>query len=285
MIIPLPKKQQGVVLVITLLMVFILAGLAITISAIPTTDQRIAANTRDQILANEAANAALAEAKTWLVNNWINNASLPKNNCGKAIQPNTFGFTNYAANQASWWTTYGCNGTKYPNTVSVPPSYIIIYLDCNASGNVNADVFLVLARGVGATTTATAFAEGTVLKGPGGGSASSGTPGARLITGSKPGFSANWTGYLANNMSAGIPQSAWGSGTVFWGGWCPSGASISVACSRNCAGQVQINGYSGSDPAPCQTKYGAWVNPGNPATVSTIQLKDGNGTWRAISCY
>lgn len=276
-----PHKQTGIVLVMTLIMVFILAGLAITISSIPTNDQRIAGNSRDMILAQQSANAAISQAKTWLGSNWVNNQSLISTplSCGRNIQATTFNVDSYVNNSSSWWSSNGCSATTYPSGLASAPVYIIKYLGPDPMNHV--DVYHIIARGVGVNPNTIAYADVITTKGVTGGvSVSSSTPGAKLTTVAIPhgGGASPYTTYTANGT--GVGNFGWGG---VWNSWCQQGVPAYGGCNRDASGRVQVWGYSGNDTPSCRYRVGPWT-AGGASAPSGVNLPSGSGNVY-IYCY
>lgn len=277
-------KQQGIVLVITLIMVFVLAGLAIIVSSIPTNDQRIAGNSRDLMLAQQAANAAIVEAKQLLAKTWINNQALNTTPlpapCGKPVNANAVKFDNYVTQNLGWWSGFGCQGSNYPAGLAAKPIYIVKYNGADA--NTHKDIYHIIARGVGINSSTVAYAD-VMVSGPAriGGAVPAGTPGSRVITYATPngGGVAARTAIMATNSFVG--GGGWGG---VWNSWCISGVPSYGGCNRDASGMVQVWGYSGNDSPPCRYRIGQWVQPGNPGAPSAISLPSGSGG-QLITCY
>lgn len=280
-------KQHGVVLVIILLMIFILAGLAVTIAMVPTQDQRIAGNFNDQVLATQAANAAIAEAEVWITTNWINNQALGNTACGQPIlNAQSYAISGYSTIGSSWWSSTGCSATNYPSGVNQAPIYIILYLGCDANNSV--DLYQIIAQGVGASPTTIVFSEKTISKGVFGTTegTDAGTSGALQVSLSVGPSGAVKRSYpLGTGMSFGVYLDDMGLFTpVTTGpnGKCLSGESGYAICQRNCVGNIRVGGYAANDTHSCEVKFGIWAATGDS---SSIQLKDQNGNMQTMTCW
>lgn len=282
------NKTQGFSLITTLCILTILGVSAVILSTNLSITHKITGNFNDQLIAKQAADAAIAEARIFIQAQAVNTSSLPTS-CGfpssTKIQNSAFSTDGYATQAATWWSNNGCSAVNYPANTTTPPMYVIKYLGCDNMNN--AFVYQIIARGNGKLASTVAHAELTLPlyaggRSPAGNNAS--TPGAYLATLNKPGCPydsrpSNEYAYLTPGTSFGAFQGGWGHCQSDFG-WCNQGVGGLSFCERNCAGQIRVGGYSGSDlPVPCQIKYGDWVTPGAGVSSITIRAYD---SWNRV---
>lgn len=279
------RRQKGVILIATMLMVSILAGLAATLSLAPITDQRAAANTADQQLAKQSMDSAIVQARQWLIWNWANTATMPVSAaCPSFPYPSgallpilgtTFNIDTYNTKPITdaFWNN-GCPSAKSPAGVAQAAKFVIKYLGYNQRDNV--DLFKIVAIGVGKTTDTTVYGERTIKYYSGGnGNVNASTPGAIQITmshGNMYAYGASAQNrYVQRKGSTGVNLGGWGWGCVE--GWCIWGCSGWMTCERDGGNRLRVSAASGSDNPACTFRLGPWVNC--PGGKSSVQVPSG----------
>jgi hypothetical protein len=269
------RAQKGIILVATLIIVSIVAGLAITLAYLPVTDQRIIANIQDQIIAKQAAEIAATDANG-AISSWRHMTALPAGTCGSGngkMQDTNFNLDNYATQPLSWWQANGCNAVSSLPGSSQGAMFIVKYLGCDINNNLS--LYQIITRGVGASPKTIAYFDKVVTSAPSGnpGGVTSSTPGAALVS-VFVGGGLQRRVWISQEGSTGFVP------TGGWNGWCQSGVAVWIGCSRNCAGQVRASGYTGGDNPPCQWRAGPWdvhsssvtlINQGSPTTLQCTQ--------------
>ncbi len=265
-----PKKfQHGMILIISLMILVVVAGLSITILSTTVSEKNLAHNTQDQIIAKEAAEYAVSMAKQEITTNWgigmtectALGCTCPSKSyaCGQSrlcyiyypcvYQNSVFTNIDPTAQNNAWWTT---NGETYylPNQESIAqPSALIIDLGCDAaSGN---NLFRIIGRGTGITSNSVAFSDTTFPMPLNSQNIGSST------TYSVYGQSEQGNILLTLNMAKSTTQSfvavAGTSSTT-----CPQGYNYYGECQLNCAGYVRVMAYTYE--SGCVNTYGAWTN-------------------------
>ncbi|MDZ7663692.1 pilus assembly PilX family protein [Thiohalophilus sp.] len=159
----LAGKQQGVVLIVSLMLLVVITLLGISGMRNTTLDERMAGNMRDLQLAFYSAESALREAEQQ-----IKVISLPPFN-------NTNGY--YETDSTLWqtidWsdTSAVIQVTTTIDEVSAPPAYYVEEMPATPSdGSLEAgiphdsEVYRITARGVGGSTTSVAILQATVRR-------------------------------------------------------------------------------------------------------------------------
>jgi len=287
------KRQKGVILIATLLMVAILAALSIALVTAPTSDQKIAGSTQDQILAKQSANAAIEEARAWLTYIWNNSTTIPVTASCPGSAPTAQGtllpilgssFSTDAYTTKAITDPFWANGCTAHNTPICDPqnpsicvaqngTYIIKYLGYYPSAVI--DLYQVIALGVGVSSSTNAYSEALIQLGPSGNNTNinQNTPGAFNVTISAGqlhawGPSTPTQRWVQRMGAAGANLGGWGWGCFV--GWCIEGVSGWQTCQVNGANQVRVSAYSGDDSPPCVTRFGPWVNC--PGGTSSLQI-------------
>lgn len=159
----LPLKQQGIVLIVSLMLLVVITLLGISGMRSTTLDERMAGNMRDLQLAFYAAESALREAEQQ-----IKVISLPPFN-------NTNGY--YETDSTRWQTIdWSSNTAVIQASTSIPgiheqPSYYVEEMPATpADGSLeagtpqNTENYRVTARGVGGSSTAVVIIQATVRR-------------------------------------------------------------------------------------------------------------------------
>ena len=280
------KDQKGIILIATLIMITILTAIIIALAVLPNNDQKMAGNAQDKAIAQQAANAALEEAKMWIAKNWNNSQTPPAGSCNYPtslpMQSSNFSMDNYY--NASFWTnTAVCSASTTPAKAAKAPQYVLKQLGCSNSDRLY--VYQIVARGYGINQSTVAYAEKLYTTGLNGNlsGANSSTPGAKAVTLSGPSMS-DYLSMISYSNPTWVPLGGqWG----FCGGYpgypifgcsgTSSGANLCIFCQRDCAGNLRITGYSGCTGVINGVNIplmGTLVGPWIPATggTSSIQL-------------
>lgn len=162
----LERRQRGMVLVVSLIILVVITLLAISAMRVTTLEERMAGNTRDRQLAFQAAEYALREAQDYLSTAVLGTFSATGGSGG------LFNSLNTAPNEDVYWmTTHDWTNTaKYISptrtgtllTGQAPPKYAIEefpYVPCTSDSlkwppPQPRSVYRVTARGSGRTTDA-----------------------------------------------------------------------------------------------------------------------------------
>jgi type IV pilus assembly protein PilX len=102
-----PTRQSGVVLFISLILLLILSMIGVTVARMQTVEERMARNENSRQLANQAAEAALRNAESLLLN------------------PPAVGF--FANNTAGLYVVSPTTGSMIPNLDFSVPANVIVY--------------------------------------------------------------------------------------------------------------------------------------------------------------
>ena len=164
--IPSHARQRGVALIISLIFLLLLTLIAVSAMQGTILQERMAGNTRNQMLAFQAAEAALSAGETQLA------ASGLPSGAGYYMNPAALPSATYTSSQDwvntfSWSSTTAATYTGSLNGVAAPPQFVVERLtstppSCKApcSNNTQATTgsgyYRITARGVGGTTNAVA---------------------------------------------------------------------------------------------------------------------------------
>jgi type IV pilus assembly protein PilX len=94
------KKQQGIVLIISMIMLLMMTLLGVTAMKTSLMEEKMAGNTRDATLAFHAAETALRDTEVWLTNQGAQ-PQATGNNSNRVWTKNSM--DPYSANAVSWW--------------------------------------------------------------------------------------------------------------------------------------------------------------------------------------
>ena len=126
------QKQQGVVLVISMILLFVMTGLVLASVNSTRLEERMAGATRDMNFSFQAAESALKDAE-----NYLTSAILPPfNDTNGLYQASTSGDDLYEDGTVDWTAAGECvpySGTAIPN-VQVQPCYYIEELNVVIAG-------------------------------------------------------------------------------------------------------------------------------------------------------
>jgi Tfp pilus assembly protein PilX len=268
------KKQQGVVILISVIMLFILAGLSITLLSNSVSQQMTTHEAQDIALAKQAANNAVESGKkavleTWAVGNTECNTS--PCTCGSGLPcvwtAATFSSLDFTQMSASSWNNFGTAITASNPNVAASPQYIIVDLGCDAVSSRNR--YLVVGRGIGGEDATIAFSQ-EILSVPinQNNASSSSTTFVNAfvdstLTSSFTMAPSTMSGSFFVNNTASL---------------CPTGTSSYAHCEMNCAGSVRVMAWTFDQG--CVPTYGPWAQ-GTNASAVTLTL---GGTSHTISC-
>ena len=109
---PGPKKQQGAVLIVSLLILLVLTMFGITGARTSTMEEKMVGNMRQQLISFQAAEAAIRDGENWLKPlikepGAVDACASPP--CA-VWEADVLQVHNYQANAFSWWQT---NGVEY----------------------------------------------------------------------------------------------------------------------------------------------------------------------------
>jgi len=173
---PATTQQQGAVLVVSLMLLIVMTLIGVTAMRTTTLEEKMSGNTRDNMLAFNAAEVALLDAENWTANT-LNALAAAFNgaNAGLYAQgsdPNILAAATWTAANS---IPYG--GPAYPN-VATQPRYIIelmgvagesgddlsvvSYDETNQSGTPYA--FRITARGTGGSNNATVLLQSNYIR-------------------------------------------------------------------------------------------------------------------------
>jgi type IV pilus assembly protein PilX len=177
---PVPKKQQGLVLVTSLLMLVVVTLLAVALFRSFGTDEKIAGNTREKQRALNAAETAEQAAEAWLQGGAGGGATTA---CAapllifpaSQICTQTFAAQNLDPTVLPW--TMGVKysaptmvtGSTGSGTYINPPQYYVAFLGAKTVSNITTSYYQIDAVGYGANANAAAVVESTytTTAGPG----------------------------------------------------------------------------------------------------------------------
>lgn len=155
---PKLQKQQGMVLVSSLVFLFVITLLGVSAMSGNSLEIRMASNAQDKAFAFQAAEGALLEVEDWLESE---TAGQPHHSLFFVLTKagtEEYPFLYNASNgRAAWdefeWTTGTYGTTNKMAAASWPPRYMIEYIasdDVNGSPNQTANQFIVTVVGYGA---------------------------------------------------------------------------------------------------------------------------------------
>jgi type IV pilus assembly protein PilX len=153
----LQKKQSGVVLVISLVMLLLLTLIGVTATQVTSLEEKMAHNMRDRNLAFQAAESALREGEAFLTQATLPSFTLAGTNglYSETATPPRF--------DDDWSVFSSVNYSGTLGGISTTPEYVIQRLGSGAGGGSSsldaatfseAEMYRVTARGVGGTATA-----------------------------------------------------------------------------------------------------------------------------------
>jgi len=102
------KKQSGIVLIISLIMLLLLTIIGVTSMQVTGLEEKMAGNFRDQNIAFQAAESTLKEAEIFLLNNPID----------ATIYDGTNGLLNFSDSEPTNFFTHGWTGSDSATTTS-----------------------------------------------------------------------------------------------------------------------------------------------------------------------
>lgn len=119
----LNNKQRGAVLVAVLLLTMVMIMLAVSSTSVVVQGERMVANSHDMSTAFQAANSALMEGETTM----LDTITVPSACTSAPCAVFSGGLPDVQDQTASWWSS---NATAYPGSLSMAnsaPRYIIEY--------------------------------------------------------------------------------------------------------------------------------------------------------------
>lgn len=169
-----PRRQQGVALFISLVLLLLLTIAGVSAVQTTTLEERMARNSHDSLMAFQSAEAALRQAETWLeanVNSVANFSPAGTNGLWKAAE---YGDAEVWENAAVWTGTGSVQVARAVPDVAAQPRYIIEWV-ATVQRTENAvilqssynslfdriEVFRITARGVGGSANSQVFLQST----------------------------------------------------------------------------------------------------------------------------
>jgi Tfp pilus assembly protein PilX len=279
---PLKKANKGSILVVSVIMLGMLAGLSISTLSNIATEFLTTQQNQDQLLAKQAADFAVAEAKRLILSNvpsgghacstFASACSCPYGVC--IWQASAFsGLDDVTAWSNGYFDCCSAVGASPNNKVAAAPRYFVVALGCNPLSKTT--VYRIIARGYGASINTRAYSQSYLEVGLSGQNA---YPGSSSPVWGWPSWGGNTiTFYLGPSTTTGAEfDSSW------WGGWCPQGNYIGASCEMNCLGQVRVKGYSAGNTG-CNWVYGDWSTGG--INYSRIPLYHPYYGWHDAYCW
>ncbi len=167
-------KENGAVLVISLIMLLVLMVLGVSSMSTVVLEEKMVGNMRDQDLAFQAAEAGIRDAETWIqplttlpTDCETSPCNVWKRNILTGLEKNNF----------TWWTNsensreFGTSDTKDLETVATDPRYIIEHqayvrdsLTVGHSPGTGRDYYRITSYGVGANASAVKVLQSTSVK-------------------------------------------------------------------------------------------------------------------------
>jgi Tfp pilus assembly protein PilX len=269
------KQQQGVVILIAMITLFILAGLSIALLSNSVAQKVITHESQDIILAKQSAEYAVEIAKksvldTWTIGNTECNTG-PTCTCATGLPcvwtASTFSGVDFTQMSASSWNGFGTTVTGANPSVYSEPQYIIVDLGCDNAANCNR--YLVVGRGVGGEASTIAFSQ-EILSVP---------TNKNNVTSSNTTFV---NAFVDNAPTASFNLSPSTISTAFFvnttSSVCAAGSSSYAHCEMSCSGNVRVMAWTFDND--CAPTYGPWAG-GSDTSAVTLTL---NGTLHTISC-
>lgn len=175
----LRHRQEGVVLVFSLLLLLIMTLIGMTAMHTTALEERMAGNMRDRNVSIQAAEAALRDSESWIAS--LGNQPLAVTTWATCSTPpcvwqlNTL--PDISSQSQSWWLNnareYGVAGTKDIAEVNTDPRYVVEAvttivnpdnLDTGQGARTGTNLYRITAHGTGATDDAQAILQSTYAK-------------------------------------------------------------------------------------------------------------------------
>lgn len=166
------RKHQGATLAISLMLLFIITILGISVIQVTQMEEKMSANFQDKLLSFTAAETALREGETWLLNQTLlpqTYSSCPAQPCVQQLHSNV----DLAEQSLSWWqANAAAYNTSLPD-VSSPPYYMIEFVqfvaDSPTLGNSSLKstgvyYYQITARASGATNNSVTVLQSTIAR-------------------------------------------------------------------------------------------------------------------------
>lgn len=118
--------QHGTTLAVSLLMLFVVTLVGVGSIQVATMEEKMSANAQDKVTSFEAAETALINGESWLIN--LSTESIPYSDCRSQCIDTLDTSLNVSAKDASWWAS---NATKFSGSMSkvkTMPHYRIEYI-------------------------------------------------------------------------------------------------------------------------------------------------------------
>lgn len=269
------RKQEGVIILVGVIMLFILAGLSITLLSNSVSEQVVAHESADIALAKQAANDAVEAGKKALLDTWAvgdTECSSSPCTCGSGLPcvwtASTFSSLDFTQMSASSWNSFGTNISDFNPTVAASPQYIIVDLGCDTASSRNR--YLVVGRGVGGEAATVSFSQ-EILSVPVNQNNASSSNNTIFVN-----------AFVDSTLTTSFTMAPSTMSSSFFvnntGSLCPAGTSSYAHCEMNCAGSVRVMAWTFDNG--CAPTYGPWAQ-GTDASTVTLTL---SGTSHTISC-
>ncbi|MCF6236725.1 MAG: PilX N-terminal domain-containing pilus assembly protein [Gammaproteobacteria bacterium] len=166
---PLAKVQAGASLIISLMLLVVLTLLGLSGMQSTIMQERMSSNSRDTMLAFQAAESAVREGESW-INSQIQ-APGTVNSCASApcdiFKLNATDLTNMTDKSLSWWQSNGRNYSSTLNGLAASPRFIVEQNSTSRGSLVMGTgqsrsqrvIYRVTAQGIGGTDTAQSIIE------------------------------------------------------------------------------------------------------------------------------
>jgi Tfp pilus assembly protein PilX len=280
-------KQRGSILVISVIMLAILAGLSVAVLSNSVNEKIISANDQDQGIAQASADSAANEVKQLISDQWVVGTALcttPPCSCTSpspcvwASTVFTGMITDFTQQPATWWNQYASSLTAQNPALASGPQYIIVSLGCDAISS--AYNFRIVTRAVGTSKNTVAFSN-TLLSMPLSDQNAFSSAGAVTVRGTviQTGQPTESVSYQMSPSSTTSRQGGFfqtgtyqGCGTIRP----PPSYASTAECEMNCAGLIRVMAWTLD--TGCVSVYGPW-----DSRESTLNLLY-HGVNFSISC-
>lgn len=265
------KKGKGSILVVSLVFLFVLAGLSVMVLSTTSSEKRMAHNDEDYLLAKQSAETAVGTAIQSLIDTWnVGIAECTAVGCACPSgsicvwDDSVFDGIDMTQQTASWWNSYATTISKSNPALFGGPQYIIIDLGCDQI-NCN-NIFRIITRGVGGSQQSVAFSDVTYAM-P--------LSNQNITTSQTTNVYGQVNGLIQQNF---VMSPSTVSGPFYNSGTCSSGGT-NAYCQLNCVGLVRVVAWTTDNNNGCTPYYGPWANG-----TSSVQVYD-HPKNPVISCF
>ena len=269
------KAERGIVILISVITLFILAGLSIALLSNSVAQKVITHESQDIILAKQSAEYAVEVAKKAVLDTWsVGNTECdtgPTCTCAAGLPcvwtATTFSGVDFTQMSASSWNGFGTLAIGANPSVSSAPQYIIVDLGCDNTANANR--YLVVGRGVGGEDATIAFSQ-EILSVP--------TNQNNVISNNTTFVNAfvDSAQTASFNLSPSTMSASFFLNTT--SSVCPAGSSSYAHCEMSCSGTVRVMAWTFDNN--CAPTSGPWAGGSDTSAVTLIL----DGTSHTISC-